>query len=354
MAGGKGERFWPASRLSCPKHLLPIVGDKPMLTQTVERLTGLLPVENVIIITNAEQVEGTRRVCPNLPAANIVVEPIGRDTAAAVGLAMLLVKNRDPQATLAMLPADAYIQDEASFQNALTTAFKAAESAPCLVTIGIQPTEPATGYGYIHRGPAEDVIDNRDIFTVQQFKEKPDLDTAKSYLQSGEYFWNAGMFVWTVDSISKALAEHAPKLKAGLDEIESGLAAGRGLDELLAELYPNLEKISIDFAVMEKATNVRTLAATFDWDDVGAWPAVGRHFPADSAGNVSKGPAKFQSCSNNIVVTDPGHLVALIGVEDLIVVRTEDATLVCRRDQAQQIKDLVKKLGADEAYKHLV
>lgn len=354
MAGGKGERFWPASRLARPKHLLPIVGEKPMLTQTVERLDGLLPYDNIIIITNSEQLDGVREVCPMLPAENVVAEPVGRDTAAAVGLAMLLVKQRDADASLAMLPADALINDTASFQSALDIAFQAAESGNNLVTVGVQPSEPATGYGYIQCGPVKTVIDNRDIFSVRQFKEKPDLDTAKHYLQSGEYFWNAGMFVWSVASIAAALAKYTPELMEGLDEIEAGMKSGKDLVALLEELYPNLEKISIDFAVMEKAENVLTLAATFDWDDVGSWPAIERHFPADRAGNVKKGEARFLNCSKNIVVSGEDHLVALIGVEDLIVVHTGDATLVCKKDQAQQIKKLVRDLGEDSAYKKLL
>ncbi|MBC2605639.1 mannose-1-phosphate guanylyltransferase [Pelagicoccus albus] len=354
MAGGKGERFWPASRLARPKHLLPIVGDKPMLTQTIERLIGLLPVENIIVITNSEQLEGVRDVAPMLPDANIVAEPVGRDTAAAVGLAMLLVKQRNPAASMAMLPADAVVNDADSYKSALETAFKAAESSASLVTLGVQPTEPATGYGYIQCGPVKEVIDNRDIFSVRQFKEKPDLETAKLYLQSGEYFWNAGMFVWSVETISAALSEFTPTLMTGLEEIESGMNEGKDLVALLGELYPHLEKISVDFAIMEKAENVLTLAATFDWDDVGAWPAIERQFPSDRAGNVNKGEARYMECSNNIVVSGEDHLVALIGVEDLIVVHTGDATLVCRKDKAQKIKEMVRNLGEEEALKRLL
>lgn len=354
MAGGKGERFWPASRLARPKHLLPIVGEKPMLTQTVDRLIGLLPAENIIVITNSEQLVGVREVCPMLPESNVVAEPVGRDTAAAVGLAMLLVKQRNPSAAMAMLPADALINDAESFQAALETAFKAAETSASLVTLGVQPTEPATGYGYIQCGPVKDVIDNRDVFSVRQFKEKPDLETAKLYLQSGEYFWNAGMFVWSVDTISAALAAFTPSLMAGLNEIEAGMKEGKDLVALLSELYPSLEKISVDFAIMEKAENVLTLAATFDWDDVGAWPAIERHYPADKAGNVNKGEARYLGASNNIVVSEKDHLVALIGVDDLIVVNTGDATLICPKDQAQKIKEMVRSLGEEEALKRLM
>ncbi|MEM9158872.1 MAG: sugar phosphate nucleotidyltransferase [Verrucomicrobiota bacterium] len=348
MAGGKGERFWPASRLKRPKQLLPIVGGSPMLTQTVNRLGDSIPLENVFVITNVEQWEGVRAVCPMLPVENIVAEPVGRDTAAAVGLAMLLIKNRNPEASLAMLPADAFIKDAENFQSVLEAAFEAAESDTCLMTIGIQPTEPATSYGYVHKGDVLGEAAGREVFKVRQFKEKPNLETAKEYLASGEYYWNAGMFVWSVASIEAALAEFTPVLKSGLNEIEAGLNEGKALDDLLAELYPGLEKISVDFAIMEKAQNVRTLAATFDWDDVGAWPAVERHFPADEAANVTDGSAVFEGAARNIVVGEKNHLVALVGVEDLIVVQTEDATLVCKKSEAQKIKDLVKGLDGTE------
>ena len=347
MAGGKGERFWPASRLKRPKHLLPIVGDKPMLTQTVDRLKGYIDPSRIYVITNREQLEGVREVCPMLPEGNVVAEPVGRDTAAAVGLAMLLIKKENPDAALAMLPADAFIENHAGFQKALDVAFQAAEASPSLVTIGIAPTEPATGYGYIQKGSAVAGFSGQDVFRVAEFKEKPDLATAEMYVDSGDYYWNAGMFVWSVAAISDALARFTPILKTGLDELENRLNAGEAMATLLEELYPSLEKISIDFAVMEKADNVQTLAATFDWDDVGAWPAIERHFPKDDAGNVSDGAAVFESSSRNITVAPDGHLIALVGVDDLIVVHTKDATLVCRKDEAQKIKDLVKRLDSD-------
>lgn len=345
MAGGKGERFWPASRLKRPKQLLPIVGDEPMLTQTVKRLDPLIPLENIFVITNVEQSEGVKEVCPMLPERNIVAEPEGRDTAAAVGLAMALIKAKDPDASLAMLPADAYINDKEGFCRILSAAFDAAERSPSLVTIGVNPTEPATSYGYVHRGEAFMEAEGEQVYRVKEFKEKPDLETAKQYLESGEYYWNAGMFVWSVDTIAKALEKHTPKLKAGLDEIEQGLSEGRPLDELLGELYPKLEKISVDFAIMEKADNTVTLPASFDWDDVGSWPAVARHYDKDKDGNVVKGRAVFEDASSNIVVGESGHTIALVGVEDLIVVQTKDATLVCKISDAQKIKGVVKNLA---------
>mgnify|MGYP002277366373 CR=1 FL=1 len=354
MAGGKGERFWPQSRLRKPKHLLPIVGETPMLTQTVERLEDLVPPENVLVITNAEQREAVLEGCPMLPAENVIAEPVGRDTAAAVGLATVLVADRDPEATFAMLPADHVIKDSKGFQSVLSAAFAAAGQEDALVTVGIQAAYPATGYGYIHRGDVAGEAEGRKVYTVKAFREKPDQETATRYVESGEYYWNAGMFAWRVPVISREFEQHTPGLWEALGAITDGLKQDQPLDKLLAEHYPNLEKISIDYAVMEKASTVRVLESDFDWDDVGEWPAVERHYDKDEAGNVTRGRIVIQDGSGNIVVNDGKHTTALIGVEDLIVVQTPDATLVCPKDRAQEIKALVRKLGEDPEFSHLL
>ncbi len=345
MAGGKGERFWPASRSATPKHLLPIVGETPMLTQTVERVAGVVPRENIFVITTQAQLAGVRAACPMLPAANLVAEPMGRDTAAAAGLAMLLVKQRNPRAALAMLPADHVIHDLASYAAHLETAFVAAESADVLVTLGIRPTEPATGFGYIEQAGPWKTLGGRDVLAVKRFVEKPDLATAQEYVASGNYFWNAGMFVWRVPVVEAAFRAHAPDLHAGLAAIEAAAARMNWADALSAG-YPTLKKISVDYALMEKSTNVVVVPATFDWDDVGAWPAVANHFPKDAAGNVLRGLALVEGGANNIVVSTDGHLTAVVGASDLVVVHTADATLVCPKDKAQEIKALLKRLEA--------
>ncbi len=354
MAGGRGERFWPLSRLSRPKHLLPIVGDSPMLTQTVDRLAGLVPAQNILVITNREQVAAVTEAVPSLPRENVIAEPVGRDTAAAVGLAAVLVKQRDPEAVFAMLPADHVIHDRAGFQRILERAFLLAERRDVLVTIGIQPTEPATGYGYLQRGEILENIGDRPAYAVRRFVEKPDLATAETYLASGDFLWNAGMFVWRVGVIEAALRRHTPDLAKGLRGMENDLAAGRPLDDVLEAAYAGLQKISIDYAVMEKADNVATVESAFDWDDVGSWPASARHFPADDRGNVVRGDAVMENAGNNIVIGQKGKLIAALGVEDLIIVQTGDATLVCRRDQAQNIKSLVKRLEGQSEWKHLL
>jgi mannose-1-phosphate guanylyltransferase len=354
MAGGKGERFWPQSRLRRPKHLLPIVGDSPMLRQTIDRLPGLVPVDNIFIITNQEQQEAVSEVCPQVPPENVVAEPVGRDTAAAVGLAALLVKRRNPKASFAMLPADHAIRDEEHFRQTLAAAFEAAESDDVLVTVAIAPTEPATGYGYIQKGERWKTLSGREFFKAKRFVEKPNLETAQGYLDSGDYFWNAGMFVWTVAAINREIALREPELSAGLGRIEQALAKGDSLNAALNAHYPSLQKISIDYAVMEKSDRVVTAPADFDWDDVGEWPALSRHFPCDERGNVSRGSVILEGGSGNVAISTADHLVALIGCDDLIVVHTADATLVCRKEDAQNVKKLVKRLEEDSKFKRLL
>jgi len=355
MAGGRGERFWPESRLARPKQLLPIVGEKAMLAQTVDRLTELVPSERVFVITNIEQRDAVLEVCPNLDPAKVIGEPVGRDTAAAVALATILVKRENPDAVFAMLPSDAVIHDAAGLRATLESAFQAAEADTVLTTIGITATFPATGYGYIQQGGELGQYAGCSVYQVKRFVEKPDLATAESYLESGDYFWNAGMFIWSVKAIAAELLEKTPELWSAIQLIDAGLGEGEDLDALLAVHYPDLLKISIDYAVIEKSTRVVMLESGFDWDDVGEWPAVARHYPADTEGNVVRGTAELKDSSDNIVFSrDADHLVALVGVKDLIVVKTEDATLVCHKDQAQQIKDLVKTIGAKEALKRLI
>ncbi len=346
IAGGKGERFWPQSRAARPKHLLPIVGTNPLLTQTIDRVKPLAPAKNIFVITSAVQEKAVRAVCKGIPAANIIAEPVGRDTAAAVGLAAAIVAERDPQGVFAVLPADHVIHDSKAYEADLAAAFAAAEAAEVMVTIGIKPTEPATGFGYIQRAAKWKSFNRRPVFNVQRFVEKPKKEVAESYLASGDYLWNAGMFVWSVPVVEKALVQHAPELAIALQPIRAALAQKRPLAGVLKKVYPTLPKISVDYALLEKSTNVVVLPSSFDWDDVGAWPAVAKHFKPDAAGNVSRGLAVVEQGRNNIVFSEGGHLVTLLGVDDLIVVQTADATLVCPKSKAQDIKALLKQVEA--------
>ena len=344
IAGGKGERFWPQSRAPRPKHLLPVVGSKPLLTQTIDRVKPLAPAKNILIITSAVQEKAVREICKGIPAANIIAEPVGRDTAAAVGLAAAIVAARDPQGIFAVLPADHVIHDTISYQADLKAAFAAAEADAVMVTIGIKPIEPATGFGYIQRGEKWRAFNRRPVFRVKRFVEKPQQEVAEGYLASGDYVWNAGMFVWSVPVVESAFAQHAPELDAALKPIRAALGKKRPLAGVLKKVYPTLPKISVDYALLEKSTNVVVLPSSFDWDDVGAWPAVSKHFKPDLAGNVSRGLTVVEQGANNLVFSEGKHLVAVVGLDDLIVVHTPDATLVCPKSKAQEIKALLKRI----------
>jgi len=345
MAGGRGERFWPQSRARRPKHLLPIVGAQPMLTQTIARVLPLVPARNIFVVTTQTQLAAARAVCGRLPPRNLIVEPVGRDTAAAVGLAMLLVKQRNPDAAFAILPADHVIGDVPGFRRSLETAFRAAESADELVTLGIKPTEAATGFGYIERGAAWPG-DPRRVRRARRFVEKPGAAKARVYLASGRFYWNAGMFVWRGPVIAAAFRAYAPRLAAGLDRLETALKR-TSTKAALKRIYPSLEKISIDYAVMEKSRNVLVVPANFGWDDVGSWTAMARHHPPDSAGNILRGLSWVEDGRRNIVISEQRHLTAVLGVDNLVVVHTPDATLVCPRERAQEIKTLLRRLQAD-------
>jgi mannose-1-phosphate guanylyltransferase len=344
IAGGRGERFWPQSRLRRPKHLLPIVGGKPMLAQTLDRVRALAPAKNTFIITSVQQEAAVREVCPQLPRANIVAEPVGRDTAPAVALAAALVAQRDPDGIFAVLPADHVIHDTRAYRANLSAAFAAAGAAGVMVTIGIKPEEPSTGFGYIQRGTKWRNFGRKPFYYVRRFVEKPSAEVARGYLASGEYYWNAGMFIWSVPVVQSALEKLAPELDAAFAPVRRVLATKRALGPVLAKVYPPLEKISVDYALIEKSDNVVVLPASFDWDDVGAWPAVAKHFAHDARGNVVRGRVLVEQGSNNIVFSEGDHLVAVVGADDLVVVHTPDATLVCPKSRAQEIKALLKRV----------
>jgi mannose-1-phosphate guanylyltransferase len=354
MAGGKGERFWPQSRQKMPKQLLPIVGDASLLEQTIKRLGDLVPAENIYVITNADYADAVANACPMLDKANIVAEPVGRDTAAAVGLAAILVRRQDKNASFAVLPSDHAIHDAEGFRNVLANAFEVAESEDALVTIGIQPEFPATGYGYINRGPECMRLGDFPVYKVNKFVEKPNLELAKQYVTSGQYYWNAGMFIWSAASLWKALGKHAPELHAGLVGMEEALNAGQPLSKVLANCYEGLKKISIDYALMEKADNVLTVPGLFDWDDVGSWPSLFKHLPHDASGNVIRGDAVVLDGSDNIVVASDGHLVSVMGISNCIVVHTKDVTMVCPKDRAQDIRKLVAEVSRNPDWSNRV
>lgn len=344
IAGGKGERFWPQSRERRPKHLLPIVGKKPLLAQTLDRIRPVVPAKNTFVVTSAAQEKAVRQVCSKLPKANIIAEPFGRDTAPAVALAAALVAARDPRGVFAVLPADHVIPDAKTYQRDLRAAFAAASAEPVMVTIGIKPAAPETGFGYIHIGEAWKEFDGVKMSRVKQFKEKPALETARQYVASGEYAWNAGMFVWSVPVVQTAFEKHAPVYAAAMEPVRKALAKRKPVGAALKKAYLQLEKLSVDYALLEKADNVVVLPALFPWDDVGSWPAVQGHCALDADGNALRGDALVEQGHGNIVFSEGGHLTAVLGLDDMIVVHTKDATLVAPKAMAQDIKKLLARI----------
>lgn len=346
LAGGSGKRFWPLSRRATPKQLLAIAGKQPMIAETVERLRGLVPASRVHVLTNRATVVAMRKALPGVPEGQIIGEPDGRDTTAAIGLGAALVSKRDPDAVMVVLPADHVIRPAAAFRKSLAAAAAAAGKDGGLYVFGVKPTGPATGYGYIRRGARAGASKGVPVFNVERFVEKPDLDTAKKYVADGRFLWNAGIFCWRAGDILAAIARYKPAIGAALEKIRRGGAA------VLAREFPRIEKVSIDYAVMEKAPDVKVIEAEWGWDDVGSWASVGPYLPQDGAGNAVLGDFLSVDATDCTVLTD-GHLVAAVGVEGLVIVRTKDATLVCRRDCAQDVKKLVDLLEAQKRAKLL-
>ena len=362
MAGGRGERFWPLSREKTPKQLLTLLGKRSFLQQAVDRVLPLVPLRNIFIITNQAQAAAVRKQLPKLPKDNVVAEPIGRDTCAAVALGAALVGARSTSGVMAVLPADHVIPEEKKFQQVLADAFAVATRDKVIVTIGIKPTEPATGYGYIRTGaplppPGGGVPYATTFFKAEQFVEKPNLATAEGYLASGQYRWNAGMFVWSYATVTEGLKEHQPEMYAASQRWVKVASQPAKLARLLAKEYPGITKISIDFALMEPAKNVVCADGAFTWDDLGAWPALARHLQPDAAGNCGVGEIIHVDAARNIVFDARKKNrtpITLVGLADTIVVQTDDAVLIATKNEAQKIKDLVKKLGADKRLKKLI
>ncbi len=342
MAGGSGTRFWPLSRAARPKQLLSLVTEKALVVETVERLEGLVPPERVWIVTNAAYADRIRALLPDVPPSHVVAEPCGRDTAACIGLASTVIGREDEDAVLAILSADHVIAPAAAFREALGKGAAVVEESPStLVTFGMAPTRPATGYGYIERGAARGEVGGVPWYRVERFCEKPDLETAKEFLAAGRFLWNGGIFVFRAAAMRERIGRFLPELAAGLPGVADELL---GDGAISAETFGALPKISIDFGVVEKDDDVAVIEAPFSWDDVGSFAALERVLPKDEAGNVGFGDRTLLDASGNVVIAGDGHHVAVVGVEGLVVVQTADATLVCRKEDAQRVKEVVDRL----------
>jgi mannose-1-phosphate guanylyltransferase len=335
MAGGSGERFWPASRTATPKHLLRLLGDQTLLEQTVRRFEGIVPFEQIFILTNVAQIEATMAAVPFLPAANIIAEPAKRDTAPAAALATGIARSRRSDAIVALFPADAMIHDTATFGRQVKEAVTFVAENPSILTFSITPTHASTGFGYLQLGGAVPATGSTRVVMVERFVEKPDADRAQEFFTGKKHGWNAGMFLWQAETFLGECLKHQPEL----EKFILGFPSSGSFADYLASTFPVLPKISVDFAIMEKAASVVAAIAEYDWDDVGSWAALPDHLGKDSQENTLRGPVVTLNSGRNIVIAGK-RTIALCGVSDLVVVETDDAVLVCHRNAVQDIKNL--------------
>ncbi|MFN3200532.1 MAG: mannose-1-phosphate guanylyltransferase [Bradymonadia bacterium] len=350
MAGGSGTRFWPRSRKARPKQFLSIGTERALLAETVARLSPVIEADQVMVVAGTRHAPLVGEVLPELSAEGLVIEPAARNTAPCVGLAAIHIARKDPNTVMAVLPADHHILDEKGFRRLLLAAEQRAAAGE-IVTLGIRPTRPETGYGYIHYDGADAIATDQrvDAYRVHRFVEKPQKAVAERYLAEGHYLWNSGMFFFTAARILDDIRRCLPTLHQALERIGAALDEGpERYNAVLQAEFEAIEGISIDYGVMEHAENVRVIPADIGWNDVGHWAALGDFAPADKRGNIVQGDAVLIEAERNVVQSGAGRLVALVGVEDLVVVDTEDALLVCPRDRAQDVRKVVDRLKADK------
>jgi len=351
MAGGSGTRFWPLSRRRRPKQFLPIISERTMIEETAARLDPLIPTSRIFTIAGADHTRIIRELVPDIPSDNLLVEPRGRNTAPSLLLATAAIYRRDPEAVVAALPADHLIRDGGRFRERLASAAEAAAANDLIVTFGIPPTFPATGYGYIRFSREEPLrAGSADFRRVLEFKEKPDEKRALEFLRAGTYFWNSGMFLWKAKTFARMLETYAPDMfkwwTAMLTALDDGSPAA------MTRIFEGIPSISIDYALMEKAEGIVMGEGDFGWSDVGSWSSLSEIWDADDDGNSGRGRLLALD-ARNCLVFNPNRLTTLIGVEDLVVVETDDALLICRRDQDQEVKTAVQALERADDDDHL-
>ena len=354
MAGGSGTRFWPASRALQPKQLLALVGETSMLNQTIQRLSGTVPYEQTLVVTNKRLIETIRNDMPEFPESSLVGEPCKRDTAPCIGLAALLVSRNDPDATMVVMPADHVIRSTGRFKEAVEQATAMVDRSPDqIVTFGIRPNYAAEIFGYIQRGARIDLSGEvAPTHVVKSFREKPDAATATQYLNTGDYYWNSGIFIWKAKTILSALEEREPEMLAHLQKIAEAWGTDRQ-QEVFEKEFTAINGISIDYAVMEHAKNVAVIEAPFDWDDLGSWRSLARLLGTNKDENTIVGKHLGFNTSDSIIRSTDDHLIVTLGLKDCIVVHTPDATLVADKRQEESIRQVVKELEARGWNEHL-
>jgi mannose-1-phosphate guanylyltransferase len=344
MAGGSGTRLWPLSRQNRPKQALKLIGQRTMFQHAVDRIAPIFPPERILVVTRSEHASMLMDQVPELLPENCIVEPEGRGTAPAIGLAAIHLRRNDPDAMMAVLTADHYIADTAGFRQALVAAALVAEDRH-LVTLGIKPTSPSTGYGYIQQGASLGTVDGFPTFQVERFVEKPNLETATMMMESGKHSWNSGMFIWRVDRILDEFQRQMPEFYAQLTKVEATLGMP-AYEATLNHIWPQVTKQTIDYGVMEGAKDVAVIPVSIGWTDVGSWGSLLALLPADENGNILVGPHVGIN-TRDILAFGEKRLIATIGVQGLVIVDTEDALLVCTKEQEQQVRELVNKLESD-------
>ncbi len=340
MAGGHGERFWPMSRKNLPKQFLSLTNDgKTLIQLSVERIAPLVAAEDIYISTNRTYLPLVREQLPEVPEENVICEPVRRNTAPSIGYGAAKIAKKYGDAIMIVLPSDHLVKNNNMFINALSDATELAEGLDALVTIGITPDHPETGYGYVKFNSA---VREKNGYRVEHFAEKPDFETAKGYLASGEYLWNSGMFVWKTGSILKCFERIMPDVFESLMVIKDAVGTSAETD-VVEKIYPTFPSISIDYGIMEKADNIHTVPGAFGWDDVGSWNAMERTFQTNDAGNIVNGNI-ITIDTNDCIIRGGRKLIACVGLKDLVVVDTEDATLICAKDSTQDIKKVLENL----------
>ncbi|OHB72486.1 MAG: hypothetical protein A2W23_02820 [Planctomycetes bacterium RBG_16_43_13] len=352
MAGGSGTRFWPISRHNKPKQLIPLISHKSLLRETVERLSPLFKPNNILVITNIDQVEMARNELPMLPPENIMAEPVGRDTAPCVGYAAAFLEWREPGSIFCAIPADHYIHPKDKFQKTLSSAYKAAEQNN-IVTIGIKPNYPATVYGYLQRGEPLSKQNHTNVFKLRRFCEKPSEKVAQKFVDSGEFYWNSGIFIWKAKTILDNIKKFLPHLYKGLITMMDYFGTSEQ-DKIVEREYNKFTRVSIDYGVMERAENVVMVEADFEWDDVGSFLAVAKYKKKDKSGNIADGLTCGIDNDNTIILSiNTNHLIGAIGLKDVLIVHTDDATLICPKDRASDVKKLIEKIKEEKSERFL-
>lgn len=351
LAGGKGERFWPKSRTKLPKQFLNISGNKTMIQQVIQRLKLILDVSHIFVVTNEIYAELISVQVPDLPKENIIIEPVGKNTAPCIGLAAVIIEERFPDTTMIVLPSDHIITDEQGFVQILETAAEVASKGHHLVTLGINPTYPETGYGYIESSSDFFEINNMQVYNVNKFTEKPKIEIAENYLKEGNYYWNSGIFIWKTSLIRELFSLHLPDIHEILEIIKISIL-NQSFHDSIHRVFAKMPDQSIDYGIMEKVENIYVIPCNFGWDDVGSWNALERINELDENSNFVNGNILAVD-TKGCIIESGDKLIATLGIEDLIIINTDDVTLICTKDKAQEVKLLLKELRDKKLEKYL-